>query len=68
LPTRPTTKTPERDVCLTLLQRCQRTGHLYVLGDKGYAGREFEQLAAELDATVVLASAEQPPEAGRPPA
>jgi hypothetical protein len=39
-----------------------------VLGDKGYAGRDFEQLAAELDATVVLASAEQPPEAGRPPA
>jgi DDE family transposase len=46
-------KTPERDVCLALLQRCRRTGHLYVLGDKGYAGREFEQLAAELDATIV---------------
>ena len=46
-------KTPERDVCLTLLQRCQRTGHLFVIGDKGYAGREFEQHAAELDATIV---------------
>jgi len=46
-------KTPERDVCLTLLERCQRTGHLYVLGDKGYAGREFERAAAKLDATVV---------------
>jgi DDE family transposase len=46
-------KTPERDVCLTLLQRCPRTGHLYVLGDKGYAGREFQHAAAELDATVV---------------
>jgi hypothetical protein len=46
-------KTPEREVCLTLLERCRRSGHLYVLGDKGYAGREFEQLAAELDATIV---------------
>ena len=46
-------KTPERDVCLTLLQRCQRDGHLFVVGDKGYAGREFEQSAADLDATIV---------------
>ncbi len=46
-------KTPERDVCLTLLQRCQRDGHLFVIGDKGYAGHEFEQLAAKLDATIV---------------
>lgn len=46
-------KTPEREICLTLLERCRRSGHLYVLGDKGYAGREFEQLAAELDATIV---------------
>ena len=36
-----------------LLKRCQRSGHLFVLGDKGYAGREFEQHAAELDATIV---------------
>jgi hypothetical protein len=46
-------KTPERDVCLTLLQRCARTGHLYVLGDKGYAGRELEQAAAALNATII---------------
>ena len=44
---------PERDVCLTLLERCPRTGHLYVLGDKGYAGREFECAAAKLDATII---------------
>ena len=37
---------PERDVCLDLLERCQRDGHLFVLGDKGYAGREFEPSAA----------------------
>jgi hypothetical protein len=46
-------KTSERDVCLTLLERCPRTGHLYVLGDKGYAGRDFERAAAELDATII---------------
>jgi hypothetical protein len=46
-------KTPERDVCLTLLERCCRHGHLYVVGDKGYAGRDFEQAAAQLDATIV---------------
>jgi len=46
-------KTPERDVCLTLLERCPRSGHLYVLGDKGYAGREFEHAADLLDATII---------------
>jgi len=45
-------KRPERDVCLTPLERCQRSGHLFVLGDKGYARREFEPAAAELDATI----------------
>ena len=46
-------KTPEREVCLALLQRCQRDGHLFVLGDKGYAGRDFEQSASKLDATII---------------
>jgi hypothetical protein len=46
-------KTPERDVCLTLLERCQREGHLFVIGDLGYAGRDFEHSAAELDATII---------------
>jgi hypothetical protein len=50
-------KTPERDVCLTLLERCQRTGHLFVLGDKGYAGRELERQAAQLDATIIRPAA-----------
>jgi hypothetical protein len=46
-------KTPEREACLSLLERCERSGHLYVLGDKGYAGAEFEQLAAKLNATIM---------------
>jgi hypothetical protein len=46
-------KTSERDVCVTLLERCQRHGHLTVIGDKGYASRELEQAAAALDATII---------------
>jgi DDE family transposase len=45
-------KTSEREVALGLLRRCERHGPLTVLGDKGYAGREFEQSAAELNATI----------------
>ncbi len=46
-------KTSERDVCLQLLARLQRDRHLTVVADKGYAGREFEQAAARLQATIV---------------
>src|SRR3954468_21783146 len=34
-------KRDERDVCLELIDRCQRTGPVIVIGDKGYASREF---------------------------
>jgi hypothetical protein len=46
-------KASERDVCLTMLERCRRDGHLFVIGDKGYAGREFERSATDLDATII---------------
>ena len=46
-------KEGEREVCLRLLARVNRPGPLVVLGDKGYAGADFEQDAAELGATVV---------------
>jgi hypothetical protein len=46
-------KEGEREVCLGLLGRVNRTGPLTVLGDKGYAGAEFEADAAALGATVV---------------
>jgi hypothetical protein len=46
-------KTLEREVCLSLLERCQRDGHLFVIGEKGYAGREFETAAGLLDATII---------------
>ena len=39
--------------CLRLLGRVNRSGQLTVLGDKGYAGADFETRAAELGATVI---------------
>jgi hypothetical protein len=46
-------KTPERDICLQLLDRIERDRHLTVVGDKGYAGRVFEQSARQLEATII---------------
>jgi len=46
-------KTPEREVCLQLLANVERDRPLTVIGDKGYAGREFEHSASQLDATIV---------------
>ncbi|MGH8303377.1 MAG: transposase [Steroidobacteraceae bacterium] len=46
-------KDNERDVCLRLLARVNRTGPLTVIGDKGYAGRDFEAHAATLAATIL---------------
>ena len=57
-------KTPERDVCLTLLERCQHAEHLWVIGDKGYAGRDFEAAATELDATIIRPHRKDEPAGG----
>jgi DDE family transposase len=46
-------KLDERDVGLVLLDRCRRRGGETLLGDKGYAGREFALAVAERDATIV---------------
>ncbi len=45
-------KAGEREVCLGLLGRINRSGRVIVIGDKGYAGRDFERDADELGATV----------------
>jgi hypothetical protein len=45
-------KRDERDVCLELVDRCKRTGPLIVIGDKGYASREFA--AAMLDRQALI--------------
>jgi hypothetical protein len=46
-------KIDEREVGLVLLERCRRRGGETLLGDKGYAGREFAAAVAERDATIV---------------
>ena len=46
-------KVGERDVALAMLARVQRTGHVVVIGDKGYAGKAFQADAAALGATIV---------------
>jgi hypothetical protein len=57
-------KTPERDVCLQLLARIKRSGRLCVVGDKGYAGRDFETLANTLDATIIRPRRKDEPTSG----
>jgi hypothetical protein len=46
-------KVGEREVALDMLARVARAGPLTVVGDKGYAGRDFEAQAAELDVLIV---------------
>jgi len=46
-------KRDEREVGLELLALCQRPGGETILGDKGYAGREFAHAVSELQATIV---------------
>lgn len=46
-------KRDEREVGLELIELCRRTGGETIVGDKGYAGREFAHKVAELDATIV---------------
>jgi len=46
-------KRDERDVALDLLARCDRQGGETLLGDKGYAGRDFAANVSALGATIV---------------
>ena len=57
-------KEGEREVCLRLLGRVNRSGPLTVLGDKGYAGTDFQTDAAELGATIVRPRRKDEPEGG----
>lgn len=55
-------KRDEREVGLELLTRAKRVGGEIVIGDKGYAGREFARRASELGATIVRpARKDEPP-------
>lgn len=48
---------PEREVAAALLERARRAGLLtggeVIVGDKGFAGEEFEQIVAAFDATLI---------------
>jgi hypothetical protein len=46
-------KRDEREVCLELVERCQRTGPLMVIGDKGYTSRDFAAQMQARDAAIV---------------
>ena len=46
-------KLDDREVGLTLLQRCDLAGGETVIGDKNYAGRDFARAVSALDATIV---------------
>jgi hypothetical protein len=46
-------KRDEREVGLELLRRAERVGGEIVIGDKGYAGREFAAAASDLQAEIV---------------
>ncbi len=46
-------KTGEREVCLSMLARLGHRSPITVIGDKGYAGRDFQAQAADLGAQSV---------------
>jgi hypothetical protein len=46
-------KDGERDIALRLLARVRRSGHVTIIGDKGYAGRDVQARGAALNATIV---------------
>jgi hypothetical protein len=46
-------KQGEREVAIKLLARCRRQGKVTLIGDKGYAGREFANQVSDLDAAII---------------
>lgn len=57
-------KRDEREVALELLARAERSGGETIVGDKGYAGRQFAIDAAELKATIVRPPRRDEPQIG----
>lgn len=46
-------KTDEREVCLRLVERLDRTGPVCVIGDKGYVSRDFAAAMRDRDAHII---------------
>jgi Transposase DDE domain len=59
-------KDGEREIALGLLARGARGRTLTVIGDKGYAGRDFEAAALDLGATILRPRRKDENQAGRP--
>ena len=55
-------KRDEREVGIELLERANRVGGEIVIGDKGYAGREFAAAIGELQATIVRPARKDEPD------
>ncbi len=55
-------KRDEREVGVELLRRANRVGEEIVIGDKGYAGREFAEAVRELEATIVRPARKDEPD------
>src|SRR3954447_6222471 len=58
-------KRDERDVAAELLDRCTRTGPLIVIGDKGYASRDFAAQMRDRHALIVRPHRKTSPVQGR---
>jgi len=54
----------EREVGIELLQRADRVGGEILVGDKGYAGREFAEAVDELQATIIRPARKDEPANG----
>jgi Transposase DDE domain len=57
-------KRDEREVALELLARTRRQGPLTLIGDKGYAGREFAGAVGDMNATILRPSRKDEPGRG----
>jgi Transposase DDE domain len=55
-------KRDEREVGIELLERANRVGGEIVIGDKGYAGREFAEAVGDLEATIVRPARKDEPD------
>jgi hypothetical protein len=57
-------KRDEREVGIELLQRANRSGGEILIGDKGYAGREFAEAVGNLNATILRPARKNEPDNG----
>jgi hypothetical protein len=57
-------KVDERDIGIVLLERVRRRGPVTLIGDKGYAGRDFADKVRQRDATILRPARKDEPTQG----